>query len=63
MQPLASELRQWRASQQWTQAQAASHFGVPLKTYQEWERGRQKPQQLGPIRRLMQGNKRPDDET
>ncbi len=57
MTAFAAELKQWRASRQWTQVQAAAHFDVPLKTYQEWERGRQQPQQMGPIRRLMIGPK------
>lgn len=55
MEKFAAELRRWRADQGLTQVQAAAHFGVPTKTYQEWERGRQKPQQMGPIRKLMVG--------
>lgn len=58
MQKFAAELRRWRAACEFTQVRAADHFGVPVKTYQEWERGRQKPQQMGPIRKLMEKNQK-----
>ena len=50
---LANELRNWRLALGWTRKQAASFLGVPLRTLEGWEQGRQKPDQEGPLRRLM----------
>jgi len=50
---LADDLRTWRLALGWTRKQAASFLGVSHRTLQEWEQGRQKPDQEGPIRRLM----------
>lgn len=53
-QTFADELKQWRASLGCTQAKAADKLRVPVRTYEEWEQARRQPQQLGPIRKLMQ---------
>lgn len=53
------ELKTWRAGLGFTQAQAAEWLDVPLRTYQEWEQGRQEPTQMGPVRKLLEVSKRP----
>ena len=50
----SDELKQWRAREGYTQERAASFLGVSLRTYQEWEQGRQAPDQLGPIRKAIE---------
>ena len=54
MANLAKDLKEWRSALAWTQVAVSQYLRVPLKTYQEWERGRQEPQQSGPIRKLME---------
>lgn len=49
----AEDFKAWRLRLEWTQAQAAHWLDVPVRTYQEWEQDRQRPQQVGPIRKLM----------
>lgn len=51
---LAAELRTWRLALGWTRRQAAEFLGVPLRTLEGWEQGRRKPDQEGPIRKLME---------
>jgi Predicted transcriptional regulator len=51
---LADDLRTWRLALGWTRKQAAEFLGVPLRTLEGWEQGRRKPDQEGPIRRLME---------
>ena len=53
-QAFAEELKQWRAGLGYTQVKAADKLRVPVRTYEEWEQARRQPQQLGPIRKLMQ---------
>ena len=50
----ADELKTWRTRVEYTQEEAAEFLGVPLRTYQEWEQGRQAPDQLGPIRKAIE---------
>lgn len=50
----AEELKDWRADKAYTQEEAAVFLGVPLRTYQEWEQGRQEPDQKGPIRKAIE---------
>ena len=51
---LANDLRSWRLALGWTRKQAASFLRVPLRTLEGWEQGRRKPDQEGPIRKLME---------
>ncbi len=46
-------LRVWRKANGFSQEKAAEFLDVPWKTYVEWERGRQKPTQIGPILKLL----------
>lgn len=58
MSELAKKLRAWRgvpedaapgdhgARGEFSQAEAAEHLGVPLKTYLNWEQGRRSPRGL-----------------
>lgn len=46
-------LRAFRARHRLTQPQAAAALGVTVRTLQEWEQGRQRPDQPGPIERLI----------
>jgi transcriptional regulator with XRE-family HTH domain len=39
----AAALKRYRARHGWTQAQAAAHLGVPLRTWQNWEIARNRP--------------------
>ena len=50
----ADELKTWRTRKDLKQEEAAKFLGVPLRTYQEWEQGRQEPDQKGPIRRAIE---------
>ena len=44
---LSKQLKEWRKGAKhnfpYTQAAAAEVLGVPLRTYQQWEQGRQAP--------------------
>ena len=59
----AYELKQWRADAGYTQAEAAVFLDVSIRTYQEWEQGRQAPDQKGPIRKAIELSKRARKET
>ena len=50
----ADELKAWRAREGFTQHEAAVYLDVSLRTYQEWEQGRQEPDQKGPIRKAIE---------
>lgn len=50
---IAEELRNWRLALGMTRKQAASFLGVPLRTLEGWEQGRQQPDQPGPLRTIM----------
>ena len=50
----ADELKAWRAREGYTQARAAGWLGVPVRTYQSWEQGRWEPEQVGPVRKLLE---------
>lgn len=39
--PLKVRLVEWRARREFTQAEAAAHFGAALSTYQHWEQPNQ----------------------
>ncbi len=51
---IGNEIRLWRYGHDLTQVEAAALFGVPSRTLECWEQGRQKPSQQGPIRRVME---------
>jgi DNA-binding transcriptional regulator YiaG len=53
MTKFSEELRAWRLDNDLLQQDAAVILDVPYRTYREWELGRQKPSQLGPIRKLL----------
>lgn len=38
--PLKDALRDWRIANNVSQEQAAAHFKIPLRTWQNWEQGR-----------------------
>ena len=50
----AQELKAWRASRKYTQRDAALALDVKLRTYQEWEHGRQSPDQKGVVRKAIE---------
>jgi DNA-binding transcriptional regulator YiaG len=43
---LSKQLKQWRERLKISQAEASSKLGVPVRTYQQWEQGRQSPRGL-----------------
>ena len=57
----ADELKRWRHREGYTQAAAAAFLDVNPRTYQEWEQGRQEPDQKGPIRKAIELSKRTPD--
>lgn len=54
MAAFAHELKQWRAREGYTQTEAALYLGVNPHTFQEWEQERQAPDQMGPIRKVIE---------
>ena len=44
--PLPEILRRWRRKRGLSQSQAARLLGVPVKTFQAWEHGRNEPRTL-----------------
>ncbi len=53
----AEHLKHWRDRVAFTQTEAAQFLAVPLRTYQEWEQGRQAPEQQGPILKVIELHK------
>jgi len=43
---ISRQLKDWRAGKNLSQAEAAEKPGVPLRTLQQWEQGRQSPRGL-----------------
>ena len=43
---IPAELRQWREAKGWTRKQAAAHFGVSVRSIENWEAGVRKPRAL-----------------
>lgn len=58
MVKLSEALSKWREALNMTQKEAAAFLRVPIRTYQEWEQGRRKPKQDGPLRKVMELSKR-----
>jgi len=50
----AARLKRWRADYGYTQAEAATHLNVPLRSYENWEGARYAPDQTGPILRMIE---------
>ena len=59
MKSFGTRLQDWRLGHNMTQNEAADWLKVPLRTYQQWEQGRQAPSQTGPLLKLLDfyGNK------
>lgn len=51
--PIGEALVAWRQARGWTRATLADYLGVPPRTLEAWEQGRQTPDQEGPIRKIM----------
>lgn len=53
---MGAELKHWRKRLGWTQQQAADYLGIPVRTYEAWEREWQtkRPGNPGAVRKLMQ---------
>lgn len=54
----AEVLKSWRARAGLTQKEAAEYLHVPHRTLEAWEHGKQAPDQEGPIRKLIERDKR-----
>jgi DNA-binding transcriptional regulator YiaG len=54
-QEFADELKAWRAKKKFSQSEAAEHLGLSIRTLQNWEIARTKPQgtMADLLRRLM----------
>lgn len=48
----AADVRTWLAQRGWSQPQGAAAIDVPLRTFQEWCQGRQRPSVESAIRKL-----------
>lgn len=53
MKAFGTRLQDWRLAHGMTQTEAADWLDVPLRTYQQWEQGRQEPSQTGPVLKLL----------
>lgn len=43
---LPEQLRSWRATNGYSQAQAAEKLGISVRTWQQWEQGKRRPRGL-----------------
>lgn len=51
--PIGEALTAFRHGRGWSRARLADYLGVPPRTLEGWEQGRQNPDQEGPLRRLI----------
>lgn len=51
-------LRQWRLAQGWSRRKAAEHFGVSVRSIENWEYGHRRPKALTLMKVLAASSRR-----